>query len=506
MMKTSRYIFFLSALILVLAHPCRLWAAPHEVILFPHAAYITEDSKIRLQPANHDQKKAVFLLPAEADPASLVCGFAQTTTMRIEGLSWRQIIPDNDETIKALRSRLKKGQEEKNDLLAHIKSLDAQIQFWQAQAKGKAKSNAEAVGTVAAVGRNLKALYREKFMKEAEAEKTDKVIADCLDETGRYETGKGVLWEITLLISGAQTGEAVFRYSYLVGDCGWTPHYRIEAETPLSQVTVKEQVRIEQNTGANWNRVAVRIASRMPVLASALPDSRAHSTPPSQNPATEQKAAGRSKSLRALPQPANDHKGAGDAVKNEAYGTGAFCTDLGVMDLPSQSVRTITMKSDVLSAGFVFLLKPLNPLAVIKASLHPPFTGRFPDAEALFLIDGAVVAKGIFPIANPAEDIYFGIDPQVTVDRRPINKSAGTASTDGSDDRQNFLMEIKNTKKTAVTVVVEEPLTSSLNGTEASGHFDPQPTEQNSEKAVWKFELSPGGKKSLSVCSKKGCS
>ena len=248
MKKISHHVIFLSSIIFVLITPWHAFSSPREVTLFSDSALMTEVTKVRLSPLNNEYKKAVFLLPAKADPMSLVCGFAQPTKMQIESLSWRPIYPDDDETLKILRRQLQKMHDENNDLLAHIKALESQIQFWQLQTKAKAKNSNDAAAISATLGRNLKILYKDKLAKEAESAKAEKRIDECRKELSRQEKNKEALWEITLLLSGPQTAETALKYSYLVGGCGWAPHYRIEANTQTKQISFKHETNIWQNT------------------------------------------------------------------------------------------------------------------------------------------------------------------------------------------------------------------------------------------------------------------
>ena len=86
--------------------PVNSWSLPREVTLFPDSAQIVEITKVKLQPDGKDLRKAIFFLPAQADPDTLVARLQNTSKMKIEDQSWRQIVRQDDAKISELKKQI----------------------------------------------------------------------------------------------------------------------------------------------------------------------------------------------------------------------------------------------------------------------------------------------------------------------------------------------------------------------------------------------------------------
>jgi hypothetical protein len=80
---------------------------------------------------------------------------------------------------------LEQRKNERKKLRALIRSLDAQIQFWQLQTKAKVKTIADAHNMAAAIGKNIKKAYQDKLSQESELEMLDKQITNLQDDLDR---------------------------------------------------------------------------------------------------------------------------------------------------------------------------------------------------------------------------------------------------------------------------------------------------------------------------------
>jgi hypothetical protein len=142
---------------------CPAWATPKEVIIFPQAARVTEQTKARLILEGKDLRKAVIIIPGTADPASFVASLPSEAKLKLEDHSWRKAPRDEDSEIKDRRRQIKQLREERNGLQASLHGLDNQIQFWQQQTKAKAKTTTDAGIIAAAIGKNIKKAFQEKL-------------------------------------------------------------------------------------------------------------------------------------------------------------------------------------------------------------------------------------------------------------------------------------------------------------------------------------------------------
>jgi hypothetical protein len=137
-------------------------ASVKEVTLFPHSAKISEEAKINPQ-CDKGKCKAVFTLPPQADPESLVVFIAPQSHAKIEDVQLKPIQVRDEKKIVDLRKQLTALQDEKKEKQAKLQALDAQLQFWQAQTKAKTKTVADSYKLAEAIGKNVQKSNQEKF-------------------------------------------------------------------------------------------------------------------------------------------------------------------------------------------------------------------------------------------------------------------------------------------------------------------------------------------------------
>ena len=255
----------ISAITLVIFFfPVCAWSAPREVTFFLDSAYVQEVTKVKLQTENKDLRKAIITLPGQADPDSLVAGLVHNSKMKIEDMTWRQVVRQDDAKIANIRKQLDTQKDEKKILQSSIRALDTQVQFWQLQTKAKVKTVADASNLSAAIGKNIKKSYQDKLSQESELEKLDKKIKETQDELDRAAGKKEAAWEITLLLSGTKNGETTLSYTYSLSECGWQPLYRLEAKPQDKKIDFTWEAEIWQSSGQDWNNVSINLATLKP--------------------------------------------------------------------------------------------------------------------------------------------------------------------------------------------------------------------------------------------------
>ncbi|MDO8785657.1 MAG: mucoidy inhibitor MuiA family protein, partial [Syntrophales bacterium] len=254
-------------------YPFIAGAVPIEVTLFPGSARIIEVTKVHLHQEGKDSKRAVFLLPGQADPNSLVTRLAQPEAgLRIEDQAWQQVPRRDDDKIKELNKQIQALKDERSTIQAAIFSLETQIQFWESQTKAKMKTIPDASDMASAIGKNIQKVYRGKLAAEPEIERINKRIREMEDELSRTVGKKETLWEVTIFFSGPQAQEASLTYSYFMSGCGWLPLYRLDARPKERQILFSWEAEIWQSSGQDWNGVNVNIATLQPASSSTPPD------------------------------------------------------------------------------------------------------------------------------------------------------------------------------------------------------------------------------------------
>jgi uncharacterized protein (TIGR02231 family) len=483
-------------------YPFTAGAVPREVTLFPGTALIIEAAKVHLHQEGKDSKRAVFFLPVQADPNSLVTQLAQPEAgLRIEDQTWRQVPRNDGKKIKELRKHIQALKAERSNLQAGIFSLDTQIQFWESQTKVKMKTISDASDMASAIGKNIQKAYRGKLVAEPELERLNKRIREMEDELTRTVGKKETLWEVTILFSGTQTREASLMYSYSMSGCGWLPLYRLDARPKERRILFSWEAEIWQSSGQDWHGVNVNIATLQPLTSITPPD-----LPPwiiiphpeimlkSGRQSDEKKA---STAFSEKDEPTETLPSAPRQIRQSTFSI----WQLGRKNIPAGSRQRVKIREDAWPADFTHLMRPrLNTQAFVRAAVNLSEPTEIPPGDATFMLDGAILGKRRFDFAGKEGTLFFGEDPFVTAHLVLVSKKTGekTFLENKQTCKWDWRIDLRNARTSPARIRVEEPYPQS--GDERiklSLQHDPPPSEQNPATLIWSFDLPPGQKKSL---------
>jgi uncharacterized protein (TIGR02231 family) len=487
--------------VLIFFFPSITFSEPQEVILFPNSAHIVEVTKIKPRSAGNDLKKAVFMIPGQADPASLTTRLGEGSHAKIEDQSMLQIFNQENEKIAKLRHSLEKLKDERKQIQSTIRSLDAQIQFWQLQTKAKVKTPADAHTMAATIGKNIKRDYREKLSQESLLEKLDKRITTLQEEIDRAAGTKESAWEVTLHLSGSRNSEETVTYSYSLMGCGWLPLYRLEAKPKDKQITFSWEAEIWQSSGQDWDTVNISLATLKP-SASIIP---ADLSPWVIKPRSMQRRKASKKAHKTEVDSDTPEKALSaeapvmepQQIRQSTYSL----WKIGTKNIPAGTKQRVKIQHEIWPAEFAHLARPSqNNQVFIKASVNLAEAREIPPGNALFIVDGAILGKREFALAGRESAIFFGIDPLVTANFHLLSEKSGEKTF--LQDRQTFTWhwrtDIQNSRTSPIKVHVEEPNPQPQDERiMISMKNDPEPGEKTSSSLIWNIDLGEGQKKSL---------
>ena len=487
--------------IAICLYPSITGAVPREVTLFPSSARILETTKVHLQREDKDLQKAVFFLPGQADPNSLVTRLTKEAGLRIEDQTWRQVARQDDEKIKELRKRIQVLKAERNTLQATILSLETQIQFWQSQTKAKMKTIPDAGSMASAIGKNIQKAYHGKLSSEPELERLNKQIKDTEDELNRMVGKKETIWEVTVVFSGSKDNEALLTYTYTMSGCGWLPLYRLDGRPQERQILFSWEAEIWQSSGQNWNGVNINIATLQPassIVPPELPPWIIRPRPEIMGKGERQSdKAGASLAFSEADNLTETLASLPHQVRQSTFSL----WQLGKKDLPAGSRQRVKIQEGVWPADFTHLMRPsLSAQAFVRASVNLPEPMEIPPGEATFMVDGAILGKRKFSFAGQEGTLFFGVDPLVSAHLLLVSKKSGekTFLEDKQTYRWDWRIDIQNTRTSPVRVRIEEPCPQPRDERiKFSLQHEPPPSEQNPSTLIWSFDLPPGQKKPI---------
>ena len=480
--------------------PLCAWAAPVEVTLYPASAQITELRKLPLKAMDARTSEAVFLLPEQADPETLTTKIVTPAGLRVLDQRWRQIARQDEEAVTLLKKQLADLKQEERRLQAESRSLDTQIQFWQAQTKARMKTVADAGNMSAAIGRNMKKAVQDRLALTPGLEEIARKIKNLEEQlqqtTGRKESS----WEVTVILAGPAVREATLNFGYAVTGCGWSSLYRLEAQPRKQRVRFTWDAEIWQSTGQDWREANIRLATLQPQKVIAPPELPPWIIKPRErfflaNQKGARTAAAMAAEAAAAPGPSDE---AAPTLARESL---FHVWELGKRSLAAGQRQRLQVQEEEWLVEFLHLSRPAQgEQTFVRGEAKFSEDREIPPGTALFIIDGSLVGKRPFSLAGREGTIYFGVDPLVKATSALLARAAGEKSlfADKQTQRWEWRIEIANGRNYPVRVRVEEPLPQSRDERiNLSLKSEPAPTETTPSTQVWIVETPAGGKSRL---------
>ena len=499
MIKHYAWICTMAIAVFLCLYPFSAGAVPKEVTIYPESAQILEETKAHLNPVGKDLQRAVFFLPGQADPNSLVTCLTIKTGLRIKDQTWRQVIRRDDEKINKLRKQIQTLKSERNTLQSIIFSLETQIQFWQYQTKTKSKTLPESINMASSIGKNIQKAYQNKLYHDTELEKLNKQLKGIGDELNQTVAQKETFWEVTILFSGPKMPEALLTYRYFLSGCGWQSMYRIDARVREKQILFSWEAAIWQNSGQDWNEVDLNISTPQPVSSIAPPDLIPLVI---KQRSLSKNNSGRRSKKTDTPQTITETENQPETLPSvpDKVGRGTFSLwRLGKKTLPTGLRQRFKIKENVWPADFICLIRPsLSSQAFIRATtvnLHESI--EISHGEATFMIDGSALGTQAFSFTGQEGVFFFGIDPFVTANLfyKPGTK---TFFENKQVYKLDLVVDVQNTGTFPVKVRIEEPCPlSNDDRVKLSFQCDPPISVPDNEILIWTFDMAAGQKKSI---------
>ncbi|MDA8126408.1 MAG: mucoidy inhibitor MuiA family protein [Deltaproteobacteria bacterium] len=472
-------------------------ASPREVTLYPNSAKVVDTLRVALQPAGNEAFKAVVTLPGQAVPDTLTALLPRNSPLRIDDQSWKQVNRQDDAKLADLRRQIQNLKAERIGILSGIQALDAQIKFWQEQAKVKPKSIEETGVMAALIARSVKKTFQDKLTLEPDLEKTDKKIRELQEEMNRIGGQKEDLWEVTFLLSGPAAKEASLTLTYVLNGCGWTPLYRLEALPRDGVIHFTWEAEIWQSSGSDWNQVAVNLATLPARSVLSPPDLPQWIIRPRQQAILKSRAMEELREMSAAAPMPFDLQEVPREIRESTYSL----WNIGMRNIPAGARQRLKIRFENWTADFVHLIRPgLTAQAFIQASVKLAEAKDIPAGQATFMIDGAILAKRSFSFAGQEGRFTFGADPLVTTETVLLSRKAGEKGfiADKQTQEWSWRYDIKNARDTAVRIRLEDSLPQVRD--ERIKLFlkgEPEPTEKTAEAMIWLQECAAGGRLSV---------
>lgn len=407
---------FLFAFIFYILTACPVMAAGLAVTLYPDSADVREEQVLSVE-----NNSFSILLPDSA--------VRESVRLNVKGAEVRSVaftdVPRVDSPrTQAARNAVDTAQAALAALDAQLAVLAARISLWQ-NPPVRLDGDTALRSTDAAVAAHLPALLDERgrivTQRATAAQDVLRLQNELRRVSGEIASQNLTSVQLTATLAprpadtpSATTLPVVLNYS--LGNCGWTPEYRLEAFTDRQQVRVSRLAAIRQNSGTDWADAVLRLSTARPA-AHVNPQPVREWRILSGGPEPRNVDAAPMMALGTAPRAFKSASGEGAAAPVHDEGAAAMTWDLGTRAVNSGDALLLTLDSQDWKADFYRLLRPGQQSASwLMAAVTPPVPQIFPEAQARLVVDGVTMGEAPFAFSGAKGDVALGIDPAVTAD------------------------------------------------------------------------------------------
>jgi uncharacterized protein (TIGR02231 family) len=432
--------------------------------------------------------------------------------------------PEPPATLPELERRIEALKDERGTLDDKIAAATARRKFAERFAenapaglgdKGEARPLAEWRAAFAAIAEEVAlsdASIREAGLRQRAI---DRALARLEAERNTNPPRK---MDVRLDLAAAAATRATLRITYAVRGARWVPIYDARLNTGArDQEPALELVRraeIVQQTGEDWNDVALAVSTVMTAKGGSAPDLRPLIVRYPEPPVP----LGPAPAARSLPRPQVSLEGTADyaakaappisAAEQEAtLNAGSF---QAVFQIPgrvsiaaNEGAKSFRIVTATLAPKLVVRAVPaLDPTGYLEASFKQNEEAPLLPGRIALYRDGIYVGRSQMKLVPKEETVRlgFGADEKINITRalvRKIEGSTGIISSAKTDERE-FKITVRNGHATPVAVSIEDQMPVSeiadvqvelLSTTTPPSERDPR---DRRGVLVWNFDAAPG--------------
>jgi uncharacterized protein (TIGR02231 family) len=329
--------------------------------------------------------------------------------------------------------------------------------------------------------------------------------------------------EVLVNVSSNQSLTGKIILTYAVYDAGWMPAYDVRVKDIQSPVQMLYNAMVFQNTGESWEKVNIKLSTANPQQRGEKPDLQPwyvdfyqevyplnrYNTVKSGAPVAERKmemmVAEESLEIMDADEMQSSETPAAYTGINENQTNLEF--DIRIpYDIPSDNkLYTINIQDITLPASFEYYCAPkLDREAFLLAVVTGWETYNLLSGEMNLFFEGTYVGKSHLDVRNTNDtlNLSLGRDKGIVVTRVKM-KDFTEERTIGSNKRETRAWEItiRNTKKQAVELRIEDQLPVSMNKDIEVEPLDYSGGKYNRQTGMitWKQTIDPSAEKKLRI-------
>jgi uncharacterized protein (TIGR02231 family) len=331
--------------------------------------------------------------------------------------------------------------------------------------------------------------------------------------------------EIAVQLSSTAPGKTNFELSYFVSNCGWVPLYDIRVKDVNSPAKITAKANVFQKTGQDWKNVKLSLSTGNPTQGNTKPilnpwtltiyenlpqpiQYRKSQTRPSvaRDGDYSNESAAPPMAEKDLQEVMIQSSGAEryTEVNNNTTTNAMFDIQIPYTINSNGKENFVEIQEYSIPANYSYFSIPkLDQDAFLVADLIGWDKAELLPGNANVYFENNYVGETYFDSRIIDDTLSFGLgrDNNITIKRKQVKDLTEKGNLAGNSRKitRKYELEIKNTRKAAITLELEDQIPLSSNAELTVEVLDNSGALYDKEtgKLTWKFNLNPGESKKL---------
>jgi len=509
----------------------RITTKPEQVTLYVSGAQITAKGNTNLKSG---RQTVVFdKLSNFINANSVQVKADKDITILSVNYQFNYLEPEEKKDFKQLEDSLKYYRQQIQRLSITKNSYVEEISVLQANKSIRGDNNGVSSVELAKMADLIRNRYAEAALRKLEIEeketKLNERIVKMDQQLAQLRQGEQtVTGEVVVQLIAATAGNANFELGYFVNNCSWSPLYDIRVKDVNTPTTVIAKANVIQNTGQDWKNVKLSLSTGNPTLGNTKPNLNPWTLSLS-DPVVYRKARYKTQA----PAAAYDKEEApvSDALlsevvissRNNGYVATESITAAEITRVDNNqltnAIFNISVPYNIASNGkeniveiqqyevaanySYFSIPKIDNDAFLVADLIGWDKGELLSGDANVYFENNYVGTTYFDarIVDDTLSFALGRDNNITIKRKQTKDFNEKTSISGNTKKitRSFDIEVKNTRKSAIEIELEDQIPLSNNEELIIEAINTGNAEYNKEtgKLTWKLKLNPAESKKL---------
>lgn len=235
------------------------YATGERVVFYPSGADYTQNITAQVD-KDENGEFVVFTLSGQAVPETFTIS-SLTEGISVDDVSWSRSDLSQSPAAVELDKKIDQLKFKLASVLSQKKAVEGGILFWKERGKIQQTTSSELGKIAELVVSKLSKLYESAAKFDVKIKDLNDLIAELRRKLSEISGRGKQVWNVKVSVAakGAKNGD--FRISYMLGNCGWLPRYKLDAYPETGKVKFTFEAEIRQGSGIDFKNCQVALAT-----------------------------------------------------------------------------------------------------------------------------------------------------------------------------------------------------------------------------------------------------